>query len=194
MKSFLICKLTDSKIYLYNSKTNQTIIEYIKSNIIKNNKIVDIYSFINSLDRIIKKHKLNNNILKSTIYILMYNINTPTDEFLIDYTFKMLNYYNYKIIRESCVYSELLTNDNAIIDLWDDFGEITYKIKGVQINEPFEKKDINNIPKNTIVIINNTKEKLKLKNSKKEIYYLEQVDIPIINMLIKTLNKDLSRG
>ena len=192
MKNNLICKITDKKIYFYTAKNKKIIIENIKSKIIEKNTIVDIFAFIETLEKTIKKHKLNNLITKNKLYILIYDFNTPTDIFLINYAFKTLNYYNFKLITESKIYNELINNNTAIIDIWDNTGEISYLIDNQQINLPYNKDKLKDIPKTKIVIINNTNRELNIRIKNKEIYYLENNGISIIDMFIKIIEKDPS--
>ncbi len=189
MKKYIILKFTDSNIYLYNSKTKNIIIEKIitKYKIIQNTKIIDIEQFINILEKTIKKYKLNNLLLKNKIYILIPSYYNKTDIFLLNYTFKNLNYYKYYFIKENTLYDYLLNENNIIIDLWDNYGEKTFYIENQIVTIPIDKKDINITEKQ--LIINNTEQKKHLKN--KNVIYLEYKKMPLFQMTIDNIEKDL---
>ena len=168
----LILKLTDNFIYIYNCNKDNLIEEQIPKNIIKNSKIIDIEKFIEELNNIIKKNKLNNILIKNKVNILIPSYYNNTDKFLLDYTFKILNYYNYEFIKESDVYNYLLDSDNIVINLWEKQGEISYREKDKVITSYFNindniKKDVENI-----IVINNVNcNKINIQN--KNIIYLE---------------------
>jgi len=174
----LILKFTDNFIYIKNK--NKIIEEKLKNNIIQNTKIIDIEKFIEELNQIIKKNKLNTLLIKSEIIIIIPSFYNKTDIFLIDYTFKILNYYNYKLIKESEIYAPLLENNNAVLSLWNKDGEISYKEKGQIISEYYKiNKKINKNVEN-IIVINNT---IHHKINKNNAIYLEPNEYYIINKI-----------
>lgn len=150
----LILKFTDNCIYV--KTKNKIIEEKLNNNIIQNTKIIDIEIFIEELNKIIKKNKLNTLLIKSEIIVIIPSFYNKTDIFLIDYTFKILNYYNYKIVKEYKIYKELLENNNVVISLWDKDGELSYKEKGQILSDYYKpNKKINKNVEN-IIVINNT--------------------------------------
>lgn len=174
----LILKYTDDYIYI---KTKHKIIEEkLKNNIIQNTKITDIEKFIEEINEIIKKHKLNTLLIKIEIIVIVPSFYNKTDIFLIDYAFKILNYYNYKIKKESEIYEPLLENNNVVLSLWNKDGEISYKEKGKIISEYYKLN--NKINKNVekLIVINNT---IHHKITKKNAIYLEPNKYYIINKI-----------
>lgn len=126
MQKYVIFKFTDQDFYFYNAKTNKKIVEKInrKNKIIENGKIIDIEEFIIELDTIIKKHHLNNIILKNELYILINSYSTKTDRFLINYALKNLNYYKFKLIEEIEIYKHLLEENTLVLNVWHGIGEL----------------------------------------------------------------------
>lgn len=174
----LILKFTDNFIYI--KEKNKIIEEKLKNNVIQNTKIIDIEKFIEELNKIIKKHKLNTLLIKSEIIIIIPSFYNKTDIFLIDYTFKILNYYNYRLIKESEIYEPLLENNNAVLSLWNKDGEISYKEKDQIISEYYKiNKKINKNVEN-IIVINNT---IYHKINKNNAIYLEPNEYYIINKI-----------
>ena len=174
----LVLKFTDNYIYIKNK--NKIIEEKLKNNIIQNTKIIDIEKFIEELNAIIKKHKLNTLLIKPNITIIIPSFYNKTDMFLIDYTFKILNFYNYKIIKECEIYKSLLKNNNVIISLWNKDGEITYFEKGQIISQYYKiNKKINKNVENIIVINNTHPHKI----NKNNVIYLEPNKYYILNKI-----------
>lgn len=172
----LILKFTDNNIYI--KQKDKLIIERIQKNIIKNFKIIDIENFIEELNKIIKKNKLNTLLIKNKISIIIPSYYNKTDIFLLDYTFKILNYYNYEFIKENKIYESLLEETNAVISLWDKVGELSYKEKNKVITIPYKLNDKINLDVENIIVINNTKQyKINYNN----VIYLEPNQFYIIN-------------
>lgn len=178
----IILKFTDTNVYFFNSQKNKLIKSKLIKNIVKDSKIIDIELFIQELDNLLKRNKLTTILLKTKLYIIIPSFYNNTDIFLLDYTFKNLNYYNYKLIKENQIYENMLTNTNAIISLWNNQGEISYKIKNKIISECINLDDINKINVENIIVINNTINKqLSLEN--KNVIYLEPQTYYIITKL-----------
>ena len=68
----LILKFTDN--FIYNKKKDKLIIEPISKNIIVNFKIVNIEKFIEELNEIIKKNRLNTLLIKNKIKIIIKKV------------------------------------------------------------------------------------------------------------------------
>ena len=188
MKKYLILKYTDEYLYFYYAKSDQTIKEKIPKNIIEENKIIDIESFIKILDKIIKKYKLNTNLLKSELYIIVPSYSTKSDIFLLSYALKFLNYYKFTFIEEYKTYKHLLDNDSFVLSIWHEEGELTYLENNKVISIPFTR--IPDLKNKKLIVINNTKEDFKIKSNSKKIYYLENSLTPVITFLKEIIIKD----
>jgi len=172
----LILKFTDNFIFI--KQKDKFIIEPISKNIIVNFKIENIEKFIEELNEIIKKNRLNSLLIKNKIKIIIPSYYNETDKFLIDYTFKILNYYNYELIKENEIYKELIIDNNAVISLWDTIGELSYKEKNKIITIPYKLNDEIKLNVENIIVINNTKQyKINYNNT----IYLEPNEYYIIN-------------
>ena len=187
MNKQIIFKFTDSSIYFYNCLTNEMIIENIKGyNVIEKGKITDVETLLAILEDTIIKNKLFNLLLKTKIYILIPSFYNKTDYFLLTYIFKSLNYYNYEFIEEKSLYKNLLKSDTVVINLWDNFGEIS-SIQNNKIDSiPYTTESINNIYEKNIIIINNTSHK-KINLKDKNIYYIEPKKYYLIEELKKQI-------
>lgn len=191
MQKYVIFKFTDQDFYFYNAKTNKKIVEKInrKNKIIENGKIIDIEEFIIELDTIIKKHHLNNIILKNELYILINSYSTKTDRFLINYALKNLNYYKFKLIEEIEIYKHLLEENTLVLNVWHGIGELASLYKNQYITVPYIDFKKTELKGKKLIVINNTEEDFKLKSNSKNIFYLENTTSPIIEFLIKEIEK-----
>ena len=187
MQKGLIFKYTDNYFYFYNIKKEELIKEKI-SKIIEKGKIIDIEKFITTLDKFIKKHKLNTYILKNTLYILIPSYSNNTDIFLLTYAFKTLNYYKYKFVKEVETYNHLIKESTYILDIWSQEGELSYLENNHIISIPFTQ--VPDLKNHKLIVINNTEDEFKIKSNSKNIYYLENTKTPIITFLVKKLTKD----
>lgn len=187
MHKQIIFKFTDTFIYFYNCINNEMIIEDIKNEkVIEQEKIIDVEKFLTILEEKISKNKLFNLLIKTKIYILIPSFYNKTDYFLLNYIFKSLNYFNFIFIEEKNLYKNLLKTDTSVINLWDNFGEISYLQNNKIISIPYNKNNLNNIKEENIIIINNTSyHKININN--KNIYYIE----PKQYYLIKELKKQI---
>lgn len=174
----LILKFTDNFIFI--KQKDKLIIEPISKNIIVNFKIVNIEKFIEELNEIIKKNRLNTLLIKNKIKIIIPSYYNETDKFLIDYTFKILNYYNYELIKENEIYKELINDNNAVISLWDTIGELSYKEKNKIITIPYKLNDEIKLNVENVIVINNTNQyKINYDNA----IYLEPNEYYVINKI-----------
>ena len=187
MNKQIIFKYTDKSIYFYNNSTNKMIIENItEEKIVEKGKIIDVEKFLSILEEKINNYKLSNMFIKTNIYILIPSFYNKTDYFLLTYIFKSLNYYNFTFIEEKSLYKKMLVENTAIINIWDNIGEISYLEKNNIISIPYHEDVLNKIKEKNIIFINNTSyQKLKIQN--KNIYYVEPKKYYLIEELKKQI-------
>lgn len=187
MNKQLIFKYTDKSIYFYNFSNKKMIIENIKDDkVIENGKIIDVEKFLSILEEKISNNKLSSILIKTKIYILIPSFYNKTDYFLLTYIFKSLNYYNYQFIEERTLYKNLLVEDTAVINIWDNIGEISYLEKNKIISIPYNKNILNTIKETNIIFINNTSYK-KTDIPNKNIYFIEPKKYYLIEELKKQI-------
>jgi len=122
-----IIKLTDDKIYLYHQKTKNLVTENITKNIIKNNKVYHVKKTIKTLRAIIRKHKINNHILRKNHIFLIDKSFSPVEIFALEYCLKSLESIKYTLIKE-----ETLVNDKNALIIWQNTLNVVEK--GIIIN------------------------------------------------------------
>ena len=187
MNKKIIFKFSDQYIYFYNCTNKKIIIENIKkAKVIKNGKIIDVEKFLSILEEKITNNKLSSMLIKTKIYILIPSFYNQTDYFLLTYIFKNLNYYNFEFIEEKKIYKNLLEDDTSVINIWDNFGEISYLEKGKIISVPYADNFLKKIKEENIIVINNTSYQ-KLNIPDKKIYYVEPKKYYLIETLEKTI-------
>lgn len=188
MNRKIIFKFTDKSIYFYENNSNKMIIEEIKDDkVIENCKIKDVEKLLSILEEKISNHKLSSLLIKTQIFILIPSFYNKTDNFLLTYIFKSLNYYNYKFIEERTLYKNLLEEGTAVINIWDNLGEISYLEKNKIISIPYNEEQLINLKEQNIIIINNTSYK-KINIPNKKIYYIEPKKYYLIEELKKIIN------
>ena len=125
-----IIKLTDTVIYLYHQKNKCLITEDIPPNIIKNNRIYHVKKTIQTLEKIIKKNKMNNHLIRKNHIFLIDKSFSPVEIFALEYCLKALESIKYTLIKEET----LIEERNALI-IWQDLINIMEKAKLINIKD-----------------------------------------------------------
>lgn len=131
--------MTDDNIYFYQAKEQSLVKEPIMANIIHELKIYNVKKAIKLLETFFNKHKVNEGLLKTKIYIIVSKTFSPAELFLFEHIFKAL--MNIKAV---IIFEEDLIKDKKEVIIWDNYLNLIKQkriINLAEINE-LEIKDI----------------------------------------------------
>lgn len=143
-----------------------------------NNFITNYKVLTNSLKETINKYRLSNMVIQNKIYIIINKLYNETNLYILKVVLFNLGFSNYRLIYEEDLYKDLNCN---ILSIWKDNG-IYYKDNKSYYIDIKNKKNINLINKNTLLITSN-KEIKKYLN--KDIIIYENTSDPIFKLALE---------
>ena len=145
-----------------------------------NNFITNYKELTNRLKDMINKYKLSNMIIQNKLYIIINKLYCETNLYILKVILFNLGFSNYKLIYEEDLYKNM---SESILSIWK-YNGIYLENNTCYYIDLNDKKSINNIKKNTLLITSNNEIKDIID---KELIFYENTTDPIFKLTMEYL-------
>lgn len=145
IKKNIMMHITNDKIYI---KKNDNLIkedtiyfneEKNKYKTVVNGKVYSYTHFLNLLNKIIKKHKLNNSIFNNNVTVIVNSFTTPLEKQMIINMFKVMSFNKIIIYKETKILKKINEENKILLNINPDYTEIFYYQKTLKTKKRVKK-------------------------------------------------------
>ena len=145
IKKNIMMHITNDKIYI---KKNDNLIkedtiyfneEKNKYKTVVNGKVYSYTHFLNLLNKIIKKHKLNNSIFNNNVTVIVNSFTTPLEKQMIINMFKVMSFNKIIIYKETKILKKINEENKILLNINTDYTEIFYYQKTLKTKKRVKK-------------------------------------------------------
>ncbi len=145
IKKNIMMHITNDKIYI---KKNDNLIkedtiyfneEKNKYKTVVNGKVYSYKHFLNLLNKIIKKHKLNNSIFNNNVTVIVNSFTTPLEKQMIINMFKAMSFNKIIIYKETKILKKINEENKILLNINPDYTEIFYYQKTLKTKKRVKK-------------------------------------------------------
>lgn len=141
----ILVHITNNKIYIKNKNKiieEETIYteELNKHKTVVDGKVYEYTYFLNLMQNIVIKYKLNNSILKNDITIIINTFTTPLEIQAIKNIFKTLSFNKIKVYKEIKVFNKIIDDNKMLLNINKNYTEIFQFKKELKVQKRIKNK------------------------------------------------------